>query len=158
MLAAFSSHPFGATNPRDETAPLFSAKEKSRPTILLVDDDSSVRNGICRVLSAEALNVAPARGVKDALNHISWNTPDLVLTDLCMAPLTGRDLIIHLGNNYPTLPIFVITALAKQSLGGVDRAVCGFFRKPLDFDMLLRAIWHRLGQRGFNLNPSIAQP
>ena len=117
---------------------------KSGPTILLVDDDSSVRSSICRALTAEGLRVVPARGVKDALDCLNLMTPDLVITDLCMTLLSGWDLIAYLGDHYPALPIIVISALSEKSAGGVGRVAAAFLQKPLGPETLLAAIQHEL--------------
>jgi DNA-binding NtrC family response regulator len=132
--------------------------QKSKPTVLVVDDDSSVRHSIGRVLTTEALHVVMARGVKDALDHILRNPPDLVMTDLCMVPLSGWDLIMHLKNSFPALPIFVISALPLESAGKAGRAAAEFFQKPLDLDLLLVAIRRHLGTSGADAIPSPAQP
>jgi DNA-binding NtrC family response regulator len=121
------------------------AAGNTKPTVLLVDDDCAVRNGISRVLTTEALEVTTARGVKDALDHIYRAVPDLVVTDLCMSPLTGWDLIAFLGPRFPDLPIFVITAQRLPFAGGVEVYSAAFFQKPLDFEALLKAIRQRLG-------------
>jgi DNA-binding NtrC family response regulator len=123
-------------------------ERKSKPTVLVVDDDSSVRQSICRVLAAEPLQVVAARDVKDALDHIERNTPDLVITDLHMGTLSGWDLIIHLEDRYPRLPIFVITALPLQYAGKATRNLPVVFQKPLDLDRLLAAIRRQLGAPG----------
>jgi len=124
----------------------------------LVDDDFSVCDSIRRVLSTEPLQVVTAHSVKDGLGHISRNIPDLIMTDLCMAPLTGWDFILHLKHHYPVLPIFVITALPRKTAGGVDRIASAFFQKPLDFDTLLTAIRRQLLEFGTSRNSSPAQP
>lgn len=146
MLTFLSTWP-GAIDAGDITSSPASAAApatRSGPTVLLVDDDSSVRNSVCRVLTAEGLQVVPARGVKDALDYLALKTPDLVITDLCMALLSGWDLIAHLGDHYPALPIVVITALPPKSAGGANEAVDAFFQKPLDMDALLAAIQREL--------------
>ena len=125
-------------------APARKSGPKPGPTVLLVDDDSSVRNSVCRVLTAEGLQVVPARGVKDALDYLARNTPDLVITDLCMALLSGWDLIAHLSDHHPALPIVVISALPVQSAIGADQVATAFFQKPLDLDALLGAIHREL--------------
>lgn len=127
------------------------------PTVLLVDDDTSVRSSVSRVLLAEGLQVVPARGVKDALDYLALHTPDLVITDLCMVLLSGWDLLAHLGDHYPTLPIVVITALPAQSAAGADEVADAFFQKPLDLDALLGAIqrelnWSRPSRRASMLH------
>ena len=117
---------------------------KRGPTVLLIDDDSSVRESIGRVLVAAALQVVAARGVKDALDHLGRNTPDLIITDLCMVPLSGLDLIIFLENHHPTLPVFIVTALPMPLVGEARRKASAVFQKPLDFDVLLAAIRRQL--------------
>jgi DNA-binding NtrC family response regulator len=154
MLTLSSISP-GTTGTPDVAASLASAAApagKPGPTVLLVDDDSSVRNSVCRVLTAEGLRVVPARGVKDALDYLARNTPDLVITDLCMALLSGWDLIAHLGDHHPALPIVVISALPVRSAIGADRVATAFFQKPLDLEALLVAIqrelnWSRPSER-----------
>jgi DNA-binding NtrC family response regulator len=157
MLASPSLSP-GTPSPLEVAAPRLTTTRKPKPTVLLVDDDSSVCNSICRVLSTEALQVVTAHSVKDGLSHISRNIPDLVMTDLCMAPLTGWDFILHLKYHYPALPVFVITALARQTAGGVDRVATAFFQKPLDLETLLTAIRRQLVEPGNSQNSSLSQP
>ena len=154
-VLTFKSTRTGATDtgdpapvPASATAPA----TKSGPTVLLVDDDSSVRDSVCRVLASEGLQVVPARGVKDALDYLALKTPDLVITDLRMALLSGWDLIAHLRDHYHSLPIVVITALPAESAGGASETADAFFQKPLDLDALLAAIqralnWSRPSQR-----------
>lgn len=118
------------------------------PAILLVDNDSLVRNSLCRALGAEALQVTAARGVKDALDYLFRHTPDLVIMDMCMAPLAGWDLIAHLRSRHPALPIFLITALPRSLVGEDIREIAAYFKKPFDLAALIMAIQRQLGQSG----------
>ena len=122
---------------------------ENQPVVLVVDDDRSVLNSIGRVLSLEGMEVASAIDPKDALDFTSRRIPDLVLTDLCMAPLTGWDLIAHLRGRHPHLPIFVVTALAPASANLARNQVNAVFRKPMDFDRLVAAVGHQLARSGF---------
>jgi DNA-binding NtrC family response regulator len=126
--------------------------QKTAPTILWVDDDAGVRNSVARVLATEGMHVVMARGAKDALDHIDRNPTDLVVTDLCMAPLTGWDLILHLRYHHPKLPIIVVTALSPQTAGVAKRDAVAFFQKPLDLDALLDAIRNQFRRAGFSPN------
>jgi len=112
------------------------------PTVLLVDNDSAVRESLSRVLVAERLRVVTAAGAKEALGCMQEYLPDLVITDLLMVPLTGWDLMLHVQGRYSGLPIFVITALPPKASGGADRMANHFFQKPVDIDALIAAI-HR---------------
>jgi DNA-binding NtrC family response regulator len=114
------------------------------PTILIVDDDGAVRESIARVLTLESYHVRVARSVKDALEHLSAITPDLVLTDLCMVPLTGWDLIVHLRNRLPHIPVLVLTALPLPLVGECTDAIAEAFRKPVDLELLVTNIRRQL--------------
>jgi len=112
----------------------------AKPTILLIDDDYAVRESLRRVLAAEAFEVVTAKGGKDALESLQEHIPDLIIMDLCMAPLTGWDLMVHLRERHPTVPIFVVTAVPPKSAGGADRMATRFFQKPVDISALITAI------------------
>lgn len=112
------------------------------PTILLVDDDPAVRESLCRVLQTEGWSIITASCGEDALEYLLAHEPDLMITDLSMAAVSGWDLLFHETLQRPNLPIFVITALPLSSVGGADTFASEFFEKPLDLDSLL-AVIHR---------------
>jgi DNA-binding response OmpR family regulator len=112
---------------------------------LVVDDDSAIRESLARALVAELLEVVVARGVKDALEQISRNPPDLVVTDLGMAPLSGWDLIFHLGGRYPATPVIVLSARPPSRGERLD-AVAAYFQKPVEISALLQAIRRQIGR------------
>ena len=116
----------------------------SCPTILLVDDDFSVRESLQRVLASEGLNVVTAASGEDALTQLATLHPALVITDLCMHAVSGWDLVFHYHLHEAGLPFFVITALSPREAGGVDALADRFFQKPLNLDALLTAVHERL--------------
>jgi DNA-binding NtrC family response regulator len=117
----------------------------TKPTILLVDDDPAVRESLGRVLATEGWRVVSAANGQEALERLTEQQPDLMITDLCMANISGWDLLFHENMQRPSLPIFVITALPPTSVAGADHFAAEFFQKPLDLDALVAAIRSRLG-------------
>jgi DNA-binding response OmpR family regulator len=113
-------------------------------TILLVDDDFSVRESLQRVLVSEGLDVVTAASGEDALQQLATLRPALVITDLCMRAVSGWDLVFHYHLHEAGLPFFVITALSRQEAGGVDALADRFFQKPLNLEALLTAVRERL--------------
>ncbi len=91
------------------------------PSVLLVDDDSAVRESLRRMLSTEDLMVTTAAGGAEAMRAIELHEPDLLITDLCMASTDGWDLIVRENRLRPAIPIFVITALPARETGGADQ-------------------------------------
>lgn len=122
------------------------AKPSQRPSgafeILLVDDDPGVRSSLRRVLALEGWQVAIAASGEEALEQLTRAQPDLLITDLCMADVSGWDLLFHENLQRPRMPIFVITALPPPAAGGADQFAAEFFQKPLDLEVLVAAI-HR---------------
>lgn len=125
-------------------------------TILLVDDDAAVLESLRRVLMTEGLNVITARSGEEALAYIGQHSPSLVITDLCMATVTGWDLLYHEHFERPAVPFFVITALPPKATGGADTFATEFFQKPLDLDALIAAVHRHLGPR--KLAPPMPAP
>jgi DNA-binding NtrC family response regulator len=117
-------------------------------TILLVDDDFSVRESLQRVLASEGLNVVTAASGEDALTQLATLRPALVITDLCMHAVSGWDLVFHYHLHEAGLPFFVITALSPREAGGVDALADRFFQKPLNLETLLTAVRERLAASG----------
>ncbi|HEY4247703.1 MAG TPA: response regulator [Lacunisphaera sp.] len=120
------------SNPRDST-------------ILLVDDDPAVLEGLRRVLLAEGWDVIATGSGENALEFLQRHQPDLMITDLSMDEVTGWDLLFHEKFQRPNLPVFVITALPVATVGGADRFAHEFFQKPLDLDALIVAIRRYIG-------------
>jgi len=113
-------------------------------TILLIDDDPGVRESLRRVLASEGWRVIAAETGEDALECLRENEPDLMITDLCMAPVSGWDLLFHESLQRPRLPIFVITALPPRAANGAAKFATEFFQKPVDLDLLLAAVRRHL--------------
>jgi DNA-binding NtrC family response regulator len=123
------------------------------PTILLVDDDASVRDSLCRLLAGQHFHVLGASGGDEALRLIEQHEPDLLITDLCMVSVDGWDLLVRANRHRPALPVFVITALPARETCGADQFATAFFQKPLDLDALIAAI-----QRHLHIQSSRHQP
>jgi len=121
-------------------ASLAKGSPSSPAVVLLVDDDVSVLRSVGRVLETEGWRVVSAQSGEQALECLAEHEPNLMITDLCMAEVSGWDLLFHVKLQRPDLPIFVITALPPSSAGGADNFATGFFQKPLNFDVMLTSI------------------
>lgn len=120
-------------------------ENRTDATILLVDDDAAVRESLRRVLRTEGWSVISAASGEEALEYLLTHRPDLMITDLSMAAVSGWDLMFHENIQRPELPIFVITALPLPVTGGADKFAHEFFPKPLDLEALLAAVQRYIG-------------
>jgi len=107
--------------------------------ILVVDDDVAMQDSLKRLLSREGHAVMCAGSVEAGIAHVARSAPDLVLTDLCIGPESGLDVIRRARALSSTLRIIAITAF-----GSVDAAVEAmrygaddFIEKPFETEKFL---------------------
>lgn len=108
--------------------------------IVVVDDDSGVREMLVRVLNGEGYSARPARDGEEALALASAAPPDLMLLDLGLPGRTGWETFAALRRSRPGLPVIVITAEPNQEVAAHSAGVRAFFEKPVDCAALLRAV------------------
>jgi CheY-like chemotaxis protein len=107
-------------------------------TVLLVDDEEGVRSYCRRVLEGDGARVMEAANGKVALQLLqSGESPlDLVITDLLMPVINGRELAEVLSVFRPGLPVIGISA---DPGAAADRRL-HVLRKPFTSDELLEAV------------------
>lgn len=118
----------------------------SKERILLVDDDSSVREMLTRVLVGEGYLVLPAASGEEGLKIAAGTHIDLVLLDLNMPGQNGWDTFERLTADNPLVPVIIITARSNQLFTALASGVGALLEKPLDFPNLLQAIANLLAE------------
>ncbi len=103
--------------------------------ILVVDDESSMRFLLRMVFESEGFEVVEAHHGAAALERVKEEEPDLVVTDLMMPVMSGRELIERLRADAKTavIPILVLSSNPDAEVTAAD----GFLRKPFEIDALL---------------------
>jgi DNA-binding NtrC family response regulator len=80
-------------------------------TILTVDDDDSVLNGVRRTLRAEGFaNVLMCRDPRDVEPLLETEPVSLILLDLMMPHISGHELLGRIASKHPEIPVVVVTA------------------------------------------------
>jgi DNA-binding response OmpR family regulator len=108
--------------------------------ILVVDDDSSVREMLARVLIGEGYLVSAAADGTSALEIAAATKVDLVLLDLNMPGKSGWDTFERLTAENPLLPVIIVTARVNQLFTAMGAGVGALLEKPLHFPKLLETI------------------
>lgn len=114
--------------------------ELPRKWILIVDDDSSVRHMLSRVLMDEGFAVLTAAGGEEAVGLASTMKLDLVLLDLNMPGINGWQTLEKLDAIQVAIPVVLITALPNQKGTAQKRGVRAVLEKPLDFPHLIETV------------------
>jgi CheY-like chemotaxis protein len=115
-------------------------------TILVVDDESNMRFVIRMILEGAGYEVVEAPHGAAALERVKESRPALVVTDLMMPVMTGRELVERLRADPETasIPIVVISANSSSVATAAD-AVLG---KPFHPDALLSGVRLLAGKGG----------
>ena len=116
----------------------------TRATVLLVDDDSAVRRVAGKALRRAGYLVIEAESGEAALEvgRLRREEIDLLLTDVVMPGMNGRELSEHLKGLSPTLPVLFMSAYAEDEvfLHGVRVAQMNFIPKPFTLNELVDSV------------------
>jgi len=119
-------------------------------TILVVDDERSIRVGLNGLLTREGYTVTVAENGNEALRLLANQEYDLVLTDLRMAGLDGLSLLKKIKEYYPETLVLMMTAYGSEKIA-VEAMKAGardYIVKPFNNDEVKILIHQALEQRG----------
>jgi len=110
--------------------------ESPRYTVLVVDDEESVRNLIGTLLSGLGYSSITAVDGVDALDRMKGKKIDAVITDIKMPKMDGVGLTIEILKRNPGLPILVMTAFDEEYSAGAAIAAGAreYIKKPFSPD------------------------
>ncbi|OCQ96356.1 hybrid sensor histidine kinase/response regulator [Nostoc sp. MBR 210] len=120
---------------------------ENRKTILVVDDDTNIRELLRQQLENEGYKVREAKDGMDAIHQIKIARPDLILLDVMMPQINGFDVAAVLKNDPQTadIPIIILSIIENKERGyhiGIDR----YLTKPINSEQLLSEIGLLLSQ------------
>jgi two-component system, cell cycle sensor histidine kinase and response regulator CckA len=113
-------------------------------TLLLVEDEAAVRSSARRLLERQGYTVLEARHGGDALRIVeeSGRQIDLVVTDLVMPEMGGKELAERLRAHRPGLKVLFMSGYTEKVIaaGGVMPPNTGFVEKPFTVEQLMRRL------------------
>jgi len=118
-----------------------------KKTILLVDDDASVRQSVNKVLRGAGYDVVLAAGGLEAVARFQAQAIDLVLLDIGLPNQNGWEACRHLSRGHANVPIIVITGQTGQFKSALAAGAVALMEKPLDAHRLLHVIQELLDSR-----------
>ena len=118
-------------------------------TVLTVDDSRVARTAIAHVLTSFGYRVLEARNGREGLAVARLSRPELVLLDVLMPVLDGRQMLAALRQD-PVLrgvPVVMLTAVTGESLVEAcsDLGISGYLVKPVPSETLLEMVGRILG-------------
>ena len=124
----------------------------SEPTVFIVDDDTSARRGLTRLVRAAGLNTESFASAADFLASELRSGPGCIVLDVRMPEMTGPELQEELTKADYSMPIVFLSAHADVPIaaGAMKKGAVDFLTKPVDGTDLLAAIEESLARDAEN--------
>lgn len=122
----------------------------TRQRALIVDDEPDIRELLEITLGRMKLDTRSARNVKEAREWLAKEPFDLCLTDMRLPDGTGLELVQHILQRHPQVPVAMITAYGSldTAINALKAGAFDFLTKPVDLGRLRELVAAALRLRG----------
>ncbi|MCM3881193.1 MAG: response regulator [Vicinamibacterales bacterium] len=136
----------GAPAPAAAAAPARPAGPRRR--ILVVDDESSIRDLLTKTLALEDYDVDTAPDGRSALERLHLYPYDLLIADLNMPGIDGLSVIREAKRLKTALPVIIITGHSTETaaIEAVNLGVAGYLTKPFRIQQVLTVASRAMGE------------
>ncbi|KQC08296.1 MAG: hypothetical protein APR55_03075 [Methanolinea sp. SDB] len=113
-------------------------------TILVVDDNTYIVDGLVAILKKKGYNTITAHSGDEALRRLETLSPDLILLDISMEPMNGWETLAKIRENFvsPRIPVIIFSARKglEEEMKDKTFKVDAVIAKPINTRLLLDAI------------------
>jgi PAS domain S-box-containing protein len=122
-------------------------------TVLVVEDEPALRTLVAQMLESKGYTVVTADSADDALELAQSEVVDLVLTDLVMPRISGRDLADRIRESRPGAKVLFMSGYADEAVvrNGALQKGAAFVEKPFSANDLARRVREVLDRPGHAL-------
>ena len=133
---------------------MVTATAPARESILIVDDEKTVRRSLNRCLTVNGFNCEEAGNAEEALGSLERNPADLVILDIMMPGTSGSDLLPELKQSFPDTAVIMATAVVDPEIivNCMKNGAQDYITKPFDIKQLVGNIESALEKRRLELN------
>ena len=127
----------------------------SQPAVLIVEDDAALREALIDTLADSEHPVVGAGDGAEALSILKAQEVGLVVSDLQMQPMNGRELLARMRDEHPATPAVLMTAFGtiENAVKEIRRGASDYLVKPFEADALKAVV-----RRHFRAAPDPHQP
>ncbi len=117
-------------------------------SVWVLDDDKSIRWVLEKSLTRTGLSTQCFESGEDLLHRLERERPDAIISDIRMPGINGLDLLSTVHDQYPLLPVIIMTAHSDldSAVSSYSRGAFEYLPKPFDIDeavaMTVRALQH----------------
>ena len=117
--------------------------------LLIVDDEAALRSAIAERLADHGFTVVQAGSGEDAMPLLAEFAFDILITDLRLPGMGGREVLDAALERYPDIIAIVITGYGtvKDAVDAIKQGAADFVTKPFQFDALLHVVQSAVEQR-----------
>jgi DNA-binding NtrC family response regulator len=114
----------------------------TKARVLVIDDESEIREGLEMLLSMEGYSVDLAHNATEGVKKLEGHIYDLVLLDVMMPDRSGMDVLREMREHGDETPVFMITAYGsvEAAVSALKLGASDYFQKPWDNEKLLLEI------------------
>jgi DNA-binding NtrC family response regulator len=116
--------------------------QESRPTVLIIDDESGIVDTLRILLKNEGFAAHVAFGGKQGLDQIAAIHPDIIISDIRMPAVSGLDVLSAAKAQDPDVPVILMTAQAslQSAISAVNDGAFQYVQKPFHNDALIAIV------------------
>jgi DNA-binding NtrC family response regulator len=128
-------------------------------TVLVVDDEKNIREGLGRALELDGYEVLLAANGREGWSLVGEDEVDLIITDLRMPELSGEELLRKVAAAYPTVPVIILTGhgTIEAAVQATRDGAYDFLTKPVDLERLSHLVKRALSGRELVLQHRMLQ-
>lgn len=132
-------------------------------TVWIVDDDRSIRWVLEKALQQEGLTTVSFENADSVMQRLSRQQPDVIISDIRMPGASGLDLLARLREQYPRLPVIIMTAHSDldSAVASYQGGAFEYLPKPFDVDeavsLVKRALQHAQEQQSLAAPAEVAR-
>ncbi|MHB8909371.1 MAG: sigma-54-dependent transcriptional regulator [Syntrophales bacterium] len=125
-------------------------KSPDRHTLLIVDDEEVIREGMRRILTAEGYQVETSASGRSAIEKIQEHDFDVVITDLKMPGMDGIEVLKNIKILQPEVPVIMITGYSTvdTAVEAMKSGAFDYIAKPFTADLIVdkvrKAVDHKI--------------
>ncbi len=120
-----------------------SGSSKNRgETVIVADDDASIRTVLTRALEGQGYKVRTANSVASLLALVDIAPADLIITDVYMPEASVLDVLPHIKSAQPNVPLIVMSAHStlRMAIDATAHGAYEYLAKPFDLDEMLAVV------------------
>ncbi len=123
--------------------------EARPPTILVIEDDRSLREGLAMNFSLQGYRAVTARDGEEGLARAFDSRPDLIVLDVMLPGLSGLDILAELRERHEDVPVLILSARGGtgHKVEGLRLGADDYLGKPFELPELLARVEALLRRR-----------